>query len=94
MKLICAFVFAYVKCWFSHDAAQLIKINNKTWGLTRTPAVRLNTYLDANILLCLSDCSFSNKIFVALALGKFVSWEYQYVAKAMNNPSSKYKFNY
>ena len=26
-KLICVFVFAYAKCWFSHDAAQLkIKI--------------------------------------------------------------------
>ena len=23
MKLICVFVFAYAKCWFSHDAAQL-----------------------------------------------------------------------
>ena len=22
-KLICVFVYAYVKCWFSHDAAQL-----------------------------------------------------------------------
>ena len=21
-KLICVFVFAYAKCWFSHDAAQ------------------------------------------------------------------------
>ena len=23
-KLICVFVFAYVKCWFSHDAAHFI----------------------------------------------------------------------
>ena len=22
-KLICVFVFAYEKCWFSHDAAQM-----------------------------------------------------------------------
>ena len=22
-KLICSFVFAYAKCWFSHDAAQI-----------------------------------------------------------------------
>ena len=22
-KLICVFVFAYAKCWFSHDVAQL-----------------------------------------------------------------------
>ena len=22
-KLICVFVFAYAKCWFSHDAAQM-----------------------------------------------------------------------
>ena len=22
-KLICVFVFAYAKCWFSHDAAQI-----------------------------------------------------------------------
>ena len=35
MKLICAFVFAYAKCWFSHDAAHVCllaqttsKINN------------------------------------------------------------------
>ena len=25
-KLICVFVFAYAKCWFSHDAAQMILI--------------------------------------------------------------------
>ena len=24
-KLICVFVFAYADCWFSHDAAQMIK---------------------------------------------------------------------
>ena len=24
MKLICAFVFAYAKCWFSHDGAQMV----------------------------------------------------------------------
>ena len=23
-RLICAFVFAYAKCWFSHDTAQLL----------------------------------------------------------------------
>ena len=23
VKLICVFVFAYAKCWFSHDAAQI-----------------------------------------------------------------------
>ena len=23
MKLICVFVFAYAKCWFSHDVAQI-----------------------------------------------------------------------
>ena len=23
-KLICAIVFAYVKCWFSHDMAELV----------------------------------------------------------------------
>ena len=23
-KLICVFVFAYAKCWFSHDAAQIV----------------------------------------------------------------------
>ena len=23
-KLICVFVFAYAKCWFSHDAAQMV----------------------------------------------------------------------
>ena len=24
-KLICVFVFAYAKCWFSHDMAQFIR---------------------------------------------------------------------
>ena len=24
-KLICVFVFAYADCWFSHEAAQIIK---------------------------------------------------------------------
>ena len=23
-KLICVFVFAYAKCWFSHDVAQML----------------------------------------------------------------------
>ena len=23
-KLICVFVFAYAKCWFSHDVAQIL----------------------------------------------------------------------
>ena len=25
-KLICVFVFAYAKCWFSHDAAQIVSV--------------------------------------------------------------------
>ena len=28
-KLICIFVFAYTKCWFSHDGAQMLFINSK-----------------------------------------------------------------
>ena len=24
VKLICAFVFAFAKCWFSHDAAHIL----------------------------------------------------------------------
>ena len=24
-KLICVFVFAYADCWFSHEAAQILK---------------------------------------------------------------------
>ena len=28
-KLICVFVFAYAKCWFSHDAAHMIRILNE-----------------------------------------------------------------
>ena len=24
-QLICVFVFAYLKCWFSHDAAQIVE---------------------------------------------------------------------
>ena len=27
-KLICVFVFAYAKCWFSHDAAHMSNLNN------------------------------------------------------------------
>ena len=26
-KLICAFVFAYADCWFSHEAAHLMTLN-------------------------------------------------------------------
>ena len=26
-KLICVFVFAYAKCWFSHDVAQMLMNN-------------------------------------------------------------------
>ena len=26
-KLICVFVFAYAKCWFSHDAVQLQRLD-------------------------------------------------------------------
>ena len=28
-KLICVFIFAYAKRWFSHDAAQMLSILNK-----------------------------------------------------------------
>ena len=28
-KLICVFVFAYAKCWYSHDAAHLMKFDDK-----------------------------------------------------------------
>ena len=27
-KLICVFVLAYAKCWFSHDAAHLVSLQN------------------------------------------------------------------
>ena len=27
-KLICVFVFAYAKCWFSHDAAHIMSFDN------------------------------------------------------------------
>ena len=27
-KLICVFVFAYAKCWFSHDAAHMSNLKN------------------------------------------------------------------
>ena len=28
-KLICVFVFAYAKCWFSHDAAHIEGVQNR-----------------------------------------------------------------
>ena len=31
-KLICVFVFANAKCWFSHDAAQMTTLNDKMTG--------------------------------------------------------------
>ena len=34
-KLICVFVFAYAKCWFSHDAAHII-VGCKGVYITRT----------------------------------------------------------
>ena len=36
-KLICVFVFAYAKCWFSHDAAQMI-LDNTVFILFSAPA--------------------------------------------------------
>ena len=36
-KLICAFVFAYADCWFSHGAAQII-----AWTLLNSTAKILN----------------------------------------------------
>ena len=40
-KLICIFVFVYGKCWFSHDAAQIIvlrhdKSNNLGFAPSKT----------------------------------------------------------
>ena len=29
-KLICAFVFAYADCWFSHEAAQIRRLADRT----------------------------------------------------------------
>ena len=31
VKLICAFVFAYADCWFSHGAAHLMQLNMLTF---------------------------------------------------------------
>ena len=33
MKLNCVFVFAYAKCWFSHDAALMVISLNSEWLL-------------------------------------------------------------
>ena len=35
MKLICVFVFAYVKCWFSHDAAQIFWFVGRQWKVAK-----------------------------------------------------------
>ena len=34
-KFICAFVFAYAKCWFSHDGAQISPIMIKPYAKTK-----------------------------------------------------------
>ena len=34
-KLICAFVFAYADCWFSHGAAQMYQVCG-TWQCIRS----------------------------------------------------------
>ena len=33
--LICAFVFAYAKCWFSHDTAQMRHLKDHEESKTR-----------------------------------------------------------
>ena len=35
-KLICAFVFAYAYCWFSHEAAHIFNYSNAKGNITST----------------------------------------------------------
>ena len=39
-KLICSFVFAYAKCWYSHDAAQM---DSKNLDLYLRDCYQMNT---------------------------------------------------
>ena len=51
-KLICAFVFAYAKCWFSHDVAHITGQN--TWSnWSKTP--RTDPEVIAEEIRCVFD---------------------------------------
>ena len=38
-KLICAFVFAYADCWFSHEVAQLMNAVQPHYNMSQNNAV-------------------------------------------------------
>ena len=42
-KLICVFVFAYAKSWFSHDTAQLKNDNSLTFDFGLKAVIRAGT---------------------------------------------------
>ena len=53
-KLICVFVFAYLNCWFSHDAAQMPQSND----LKRcTDKYSVDPYQTAPLVLVGTVCS-------------------------------------
>ena len=52
-KLICAFVFAYADCWFSHEAAQLStnhfdKVINKKTALFKHSLLKTSLQIGAD----------------------------------------------
>ena len=63
-KLICVFVFAYAKCWFSRDAAQLIIIIKPSAGLAPGLQFVLNFKVYLNLRFSLkNDKSVLQSIF-------------------------------
>ena len=48
-KLICVFVFAYAKCWFSHDAAHMNFVARKPVLRVSDQALRLSNFFHAQL---------------------------------------------
>ena len=70
-KLICVFVFAYAKCWFSHDAAQMF-YNLGTWF-----TVQLQMLVPASHLV-------SQKTQIPLNFNSLFSWVEEFGVPGLN----------
>ena len=74
MKLICAFVFAYADCWFSHEAAHvfIIRMNYWLWFLARLyeSTGRAIAVALSSVSALLKMLKFLVKVFMSLYLLK------------------------
>ena len=65
-KLICVFVFAFAKCWFSHGTAQMLYVASERYELCRQQKQRHCTGCASVVLLDIKQVSLSTRLIAFL----------------------------